>query len=158
LISGFKEQEMSFTRRQVFGLTIGAAAFVAAGSRVSFAATDQTEEAIKAFTGGSDPKEGTVSLDTPEIAENGNTVPVGVSVDSPMTADSFVESVLILADGNPNPAVATFHFTAMSGVAEAKTRIRLAKTQNVIAVAKMNDGSTFIDRKEVKVTIGGCGG
>lgn len=85
-------------------------------------------------------------------------MPVGVSVDSPMTADSFVESVLILADGNPNPAVATFHFTAMSGVAEAKTRIRLAKTQNVIAVAKMNDGSTFIDRKEVKVTIGGCGG
>lgn len=149
---------MKITRRQVFGLTAGTAAFLAFKPELSFAATDGTEDAIKAFTGGATPTEGTVSLDTPEIAENGNTVPVGVSVDSPMTADSYVASVLILADGNPNPAVATFHFSPMSGAAEAKTRIRLAKTQNVIAVAKMNDGSTFIDRKEVKVTIGGCGG
>ncbi|MCX2721124.1 thiosulfate oxidation carrier protein SoxY [Roseibium salinum] len=149
---------MTFTRRQVFGLSAGAAAFVAFAPGLSFAATDKTDAAIKEFTGGATPAEGTVSLDTPEIAENGNTVPVGVSVDSPMTADNYVESVLILADGNPNPLVATFHFTAMSGVAEAKTRIRLAKTQDVIAVAKMNDGSTYIDRKEVKVTIGGCGG
>jgi len=149
---------MNITRRQMFGLTAGAAAVLAFNPKLSVAATDETEAAIKAFTGGSAPTEGTISLDTPEIAENGNTVPVGVSVDSPMTEDSYVESVLILADGNPNPAVATFHFTAMSGAAEAKTRIRLAKTQDVIAVAKMNDGSTFIDRKEVKVTIGGCGG
>ncbi|MEM5582630.1 MULTISPECIES: thiosulfate oxidation carrier protein SoxY [unclassified Roseibium] len=149
---------MTFTRRQVFGLTAGAATVLAFNPTLSFAMTDKTDAAIKAFTGGAAPTEGTVSLDTPEIAENGNTVPVGVSVDSPMTADSYVESVLILADGNPSPAVATFHFTAMSGAAEAKTRIRLAKTQDVIAVARMNDGSTFIDRKEVKVTIGGCGG
>ncbi|MBN9672570.1 thiosulfate oxidation carrier protein SoxY [Roseibium aggregatum] len=149
---------MTITRRQLFGLTAGAATVLAFNPKMSFAAADETDAAIKAFTGGAEPAAGTVSLDTPEIAENGNTVPVGVSVDSPMTADSFVESVLILADGNPSPAVATFHFTAMSGVAEAKTRIRLAKTQNVIAVAKMNDGSTYIDRKEVKVTIGGCGG
>ncbi len=149
---------MIITRRQALGLTAGAAAFLTVAPRMSIAATAETDAAIQAFTGGATPTEGTVSLDTPEIAENGNTVPVGVSVDSPMTADNYVESVLILADGNPSPAVATFHFTAMSGAAEAKTRIRLAKTQNVIAVAKMNDGSTFIDRKEVKVTIGGCGG
>jgi len=149
---------MTITRRQLFGLTAGAVTVLAINPKMSFAAADETEAAIKAFTGGAEPAAGTVSLDTPEIAENGNTVPVGVSVDSPMTGDNYVESVLILADGNPSPAVATFHFTAMSGVAEAKTRIRLAKTQNVIAVAKMNDGSTFIDRKEVKVTIGGCGG
>jgi len=149
---------MTITRRQALGLTASAAALLALTPRLSFAAASATEDAITAFTGGATPTEGTVSLDTPEIAENGNTVPVGVSVDSPMTADSYVASVLILADGNPNPAVATFHFSPMSGTAEAKTRIRLAKTQNVIAVAKMNDGSTFIDRKEVKVTIGGCGG
>jgi len=149
---------MNITRRQIFGLTAGAAAVLALKPQLSFASTDETEAAIKAFTGGATPTEGTVSLDTPEIAENGNTVPVGVSVDSPMTDDNYVESVLILADGNPNPAVATFHFTAMSGAADAKTRISLAKTQNVIAVAKINDGSTYIDRKEVKVTIGGCGG
>ncbi|WP_428522900.1 thiosulfate oxidation carrier protein SoxY [Roseibium sp.] len=149
---------MTITRRQALGLTAGAAAFLTFAPRISFAATPDTDAAIKAFTGGATPTEGTVSLDTPEIAENGNTVPVGVTVDSPMTSDSYVESVLILADGNPNPAVATFHFSAMSGAAEAKTRIRLAKTQNVIAVAKMSDGSTFMDTKEVKVTIGGCGG
>ncbi|EFO29431.1 sulfur oxidation protein SoxY [Roseibium sp. TrichSKD4] len=149
---------MTLTRREALGLSAGAAAFLAIGTKVSFANADATEAAIMEFTGGATPAEGKISLDTPEIAENGNTVPVGVTVDSPMTADSYVASVLILADGNPNPAVATFHFSAISGDAEAKTRIRLAKTQNVVAVAKMNDGSTFIDRKEVKVTIGGCGG
>jgi len=149
---------MTFTRRQALGLTASAAAFLAFAPKMAFAATEQTDAAIKAFTGGAEPAKGKISLDTPEIAENGNTVPVGVYVDSPMTADNYVESVVILADGNPNPAVATFHFTAMSGAAEAKTRIRLAKTQNVIAVAKMSDGSTFMDTKEVKVTIGGCGG
>jgi sulfur-oxidizing protein SoxY len=65
---------------------------------------------------------------------------------------------MILADGNPNPAVATFHFTELSGKASATTRMRLAKTQDVIAVAKMKDGSVFSDTKQVKVTIGGCGG
>ncbi len=149
---------MTITRRQALGLTAGTAAFLALSPRLTFAATSDTEAAIKAFTGGATPTAGTVSLDTPEIAENGNTVPVGVSVDSPMTSDNYVASVLILADGNPNPAVATFHFSPLSGSAEAKTRIRLAKTQNVIAVAKMSDGSTFMDTKEVKVTIGGCGG
>ena len=62
------------------------------------------------------------------------------------------------AAGNPRPGVATFNFSPMSGEASATTRIRLAKTQDVIAVAKMNDGSVFMDKKQVKVTIGGCGG
>ena len=110
------------------------------------------------FTGGVAPGEGKITLTAPEIAENGNTVPVSVSVESAMEGDDLVESVILFADGNPNPAVATFHFTAMSGAALATTRMRLAKTQNVVAVAKMKDGSFFIDRKEVKVTIGGCGG
>lgn len=149
---------MTLTRRQALGLSAGAAAFLAFGTKAGLAASDATEAAIKAFTGGAMPGSGKVSLDTPEIAENGNTVPVGVSVESPMTADNYVVAVMILADGNPNPDVATFNFSAMSGSAEAKTRIRLAKTQNVIAVAKMSDGSTFMDTKEVKVTIGGCGG
>ena len=91
-------------------------------------------------------------------AENGNTVPVSVNVESAMEGDDLVESIIIFADGNPSPAVATFHFTEMSGEALATTRMRLAKTQNVIAVAKMKDGSVFMDKKQVKVTIGGCGG
>ena len=61
-------------------------------------------------------------------------------------------------EGNPRAGVATFKFSHMSGVAEASTRMRLAKTQKVVAIAKMNSGAVFMDSKDVKVTIGGCGG
>jgi sulfur-oxidizing protein SoxY len=94
----------------------------------------------------------------PEIAENGNTVPMAVSVESPMTADDHVEAVLVVASANPRPGVVTFQFSPHSGRAEASTRIRLVQTQEVIAVAKMSDGSHYMDRKQVRVTIGGCGG
>ena len=151
---------MELTRRHVLGLTVGAAAFAVAGARITpaLASVEDTEKSIMDFTGGTAPGEGRITLTAPEIAENGNTVPVSVSVESAMEGDDLVESVILFADGNPNPAVATFHFTEMSGAALATTRMRLAKTQNVVAVAKMKDGSFFIDRKEVKVTIGGCGG
>lgn len=110
------------------------------------------------ISGGKEPQSGKITLTAPEIAENGNTVPISVEVESAMEGDDMVDQVLILADGNPSADVATFAFTAMSGKAAATTRMRLAKTQNVIAVAKMADGSVYMDRKEVKVTIGGCGG
>ena len=102
--------------------------------------------------------QGKVKLDLPEIAENGNTVPMNVAVESPMTEQSHVTDLMIVADRNPRAGVVTFRFSPTSGVAEANTRIRLAETQNVIALAKMNDGSVFMDSKLVKVTIGGCGG
>lgn len=147
------------TRRQALAAAVGVVATTAIGPSIgpAFAANDSAE-LIKKFTGGKEPAQGRVKLDVPEIAENGNTVPMTVSVDSPMTPQSYVTSVLVLADGNPRAGVATFHFTPASGVAEANTRIRLASTQNVIAIAKMNDGSFFQASKQVKVTIGGCGG
>jgi len=151
-----------FNRREMLGLTAGAVAAVAfvpvTTTIVEAATADAVNEAIAKFTGGSTPGTGLISLRTPEIAENGNTVPVEVSVESPMTDESYVESVLILADGNPNPGVATFHFSPVSGEANASTRIRLAKTQDIIAVAKMNDGTAVMEKRTVKVTIGGCGG
>ena len=150
---------MTLTRRQA--LVAGAGAVVATAlpfGMPAFASEEDTQKHIMEFTGGKTPEAGKITLDAPEIAENGNTVPIGVMVDSPMTADSYVESVILLADGNPSPGVATFHFTPMSGTAAATTRMRLAKTQNVVAVAKMNDGSVFMDKKQIKVTIGGCGG
>lgn len=150
---------MKLSRRQFVALSTSAAfvGMAAPFSMEAHAAT-ATEEAIKAFTGGAEAKSGRVSLNTPEIAENGNTVPVSVSVESEMSDADHVTDVLILADGNPRPGVATFKFTTMSGEAEASTRIRLAKTQNIVAVAKMSDGSFYMDKKQVKVTIGGCGG
>ncbi len=148
---------MVIDRRQA--LAMGAAAAISAALPASARAdAKEADELIKKFTGGKTPAEGKVKLDLPEIAENGNTVPMTVSVESPMTEQSYVSEVLVLADGNPRPGVATLHFSPASGVAEANTRIRLAETQNVIAVAKMNDGSVYIGKKQVKVTIGGCGG
>jgi sulfur-oxidizing protein SoxY len=152
---------MKLTRRDTLKLGTGAAAFALATAYGSFAfavANEEIDKLIMDFTGGKKPEAGKVKLDAPEIAENGNTVPIGVSVESEMTADNYVEAVMILASGNPRPGVATFHFSPMSGEASASTRMRLAKTQEVIAVAKMSDGSAFMESKEVKVTIGGCGG
>jgi len=151
---------MQLTRRKVLGLTAGVAAFAITGARITpaLASAEEAEKMVMDFAGGAMPAEGKITLTAPEIAENGNTVPVSISVDSAMEGDDLVESVIIFADGNPSPAVATFHFTEMSGEALATTRMRLAKTQNVIAVAKMKDGSFYMDKKQVKVTIGGCGG
>ena len=149
---------MIVARRGILALSAGALVAAAGGVLPAFAAKNDSDELIKKFTGGKTATEGRVRLDLPEIAENGNTVPMTVSVESPMTEQSYVSDVLVVAEGNPRGGMVTFHFSPASGVAEANTRIRLAETQNVIAIAKMNDGSFFTASKQVKVTIGGCGG
>jgi sulfur-oxidizing protein SoxY len=152
-------EDMRFNRRQAMAIGFGGLAGASLGvSGPALADKKDTDEAIAKFTGGKTPVMGKVKLDLPEIAENGNTVPIAITVESPMTAASHVTEVLVLADGNPRPGVASFRFSPASGVAEASTRIRLAATQNIVAIAKMNDGSVFMDSKQVKVTIGGCGG
>lgn len=152
---------MHFSRRQAFALGAGALA-VAGGLTAhptpAHAAKNDADELIKKFTGGKEPTKSRVKLDLPQIAENGNTVPMTVSVESPMTEQSYVSEVMVVADANPNAGIVTFRFSPASGIAEANTRIRLAETQNVVALAKMNDGSVFMTSQEVKVTIGGCGG
>jgi sulfur-oxidizing protein SoxY len=147
-------------RRRILTIAIGAAAAAASSAAPgpAFAAKNDADDLIRKFTGGKTAAEGRVRLDLPEIAENGNAVPMTVSVESPMTEQSYVSDVLVVAEGNPRGGVATFHFSPASGVAEVNTRIRLAETENVIAVAKMNDGTVFKTSKQVKVTIGGCGG
>lgn len=150
---------MEVTRRQAIAVGAGAiSAFAFVGTLPAAVASEKVDAAIKEFVGDKTPGEGKISVRAPEIAENGNTVPIAFDVESDMTADNYVAAVMLLADGNPNPGVATFHFTPMSGTASASTRIRLAKTQNIVAIAKMSDGSVFMDKKTVKVTIGGCGG
>jgi sulfur-oxidizing protein SoxY len=151
------EMTSIFNRRQALALGAGMVGVAALGASEALAKND-ADEAVKRFTGGKTPAQGKVKLDLPEIAENGNTVPMTVSVESPMTEQSHVTEVMVVADENPRSGVVTFHFSPQSGVAEANTRIRLAKTQDVVAVAKMNDGSFYITSKQVKVTIGGCGG
>lgn len=140
---------MGLTRRNM--MLAGTSAFAVAtfcGIPVLASAVD---EHIADFTGGADAVAGVIDLDAPEIAENGNTVPITVSAPG-------ASSIMILAAGNPVPAVATFNFGPMSAARSGSTRIRLAKTQDVIAVAKMEDGSFQTTQATVKVTIGGCGG
>ena len=140
---------MEFTRRNI--LALGSGAFAAASFAGMPAFASKTDDAIAAFTGGAGVAEGGIELTAPEIAENGNTVPVSV------VAPGAV-SIILLATGNPTPAVATFNFGPMAGARSGATRIRLATTQDVVAVAKMEDGSFRKAGATVKVTIGGCGG
>lgn len=151
---------MNISRRKLLATSAGvaAAAFLGTHGR-AFAALEDVEKAIAEFGGGASVEEGgPLTLKTPEIAENGNSVPISFSVESPMTAEDHVESVMILATDNPSPDVATFHFTPASGVAQASTRMRLAKTQDVVALAKTSTGKLYRVGNNVKVTIGGCGG
>ena len=148
----------SLTRREALVLATSAIAISIVPVSSALADKAEADKAVAMFTGGKSAKTGRISLGLPEIAENGNTVPLTVSVESPMTKDDYVQSVMVLAEGNPNAGVVTFNFSPMSGRAEAATRMRLAKTQNITAVAKMSDGSFYSVRKTVKVTISGCGG
>ncbi len=118
----------------------------------------KTLDAIHKLSRGKAIKNQNITLELPQIAENGNTVPLSVEVESPMTDTDHVKAIHIFADGNPAPEVASFYFSPANGVAKVSVRMRLAKTQNVIAVAELIDGSIIQDTTEVKVTIGGCGG
>ncbi len=151
---------MNVTRRSALAIAAGGVVFTALGSatRQAFATPEDAAAMINEFSGGAELAAGGINLTTPEIAENGNTVPISVSVNSAMTEAEHAVSVMVLAEENPRVEVVKFNFSLASGVAEAKTRIRLAKTQNVIAVAKMSDGSFRMASNQVKVTIGGCGG
>jgi sulfur-oxidizing protein SoxY len=139
---------MELTRRNA--IVLGAGAFIAAGLP-KLAVASVNDEAIAAFTGGAEVGAGDIELTAPEIAENGNTVPIEVS------SGTAVE-ILVLALGNPTPNVATFKFGKLAASRSASTRIRLAGTQDVVAIAKLEDGSFVQASSTVKVTIGGCGG
>jgi sulfur-oxidizing protein SoxY len=147
------------SRRAALVIGAGGAALTLLGwDEKALASAQEAADQIAKFTGGKTPDKSKVLIELPEIAENGNTVPLAISVDAPMTADDYVSEVLVVAEGNPNPGVATFHFTPMSGKADASTRIRLAATQNIVVVAKTSKGAFYTGQKLVKVTIGGCGG
>lgn len=97
-----------------------------------------------------------VSVELPPIAETGNSVPIRVSVDSPMTADDHVRSIEIRVPGNPEPVAATYFFTPESGLAAVRTNIRLARTQRVTAVAEFSDGRRAMGSADIVVTLGAC--
>jgi sulfur-oxidizing protein SoxY len=146
-------------------LTRRGALLLGAGLTVSLVAIDESaatpaeaEAEIAKFTDGKAAESGKISVDLPEIAENGNTVPLAIKVESPMTADDYVSEIRVVGDANPNPGIVKFHLTPASGRAEVATRIRLGGTGNVTVLAKTSAGKFYVARQAVKVTVGGCGG
>ncbi|MEE2622201.1 MAG: thiosulfate oxidation carrier protein SoxY [Pseudomonadota bacterium] len=143
---------MKINRRKVVITGVGvAAASLLPINLLAQSDGQSAEEIIKEFTGGASIGSGDIMLTTPEIAENGNTVPISVE-------SKKATAIKILALGNPGPDVVTFKFGPLSATRSASTRIRLRKTQDVLAIAKLEDGSFIQDIQKVKVTIGGCGG
>jgi sulfur-oxidizing protein SoxY len=143
---------MKISRRKVVITGVGvAAASLLPINLLAQSDGQSAEEIIKEFTGGASIGSGDIMLTTPEIAENGNTVPISVE-------SKKATAIKILALGNPGPDVVTFKFGPLSATRSASTRIRLRKTQDVLAIAKLEDGSFIQDIQKVKVTIGGCGG
>jgi sulfur-oxidizing protein SoxY len=139
---------MKLSRRDALWAGLGGMAAATLSNPV-FAAT--VDELTKGFTGGAAAAADGITITAPEIAENGNTVPISVNAPGAV-------AIMLLAAGNPEPAVCTYTFGPAAGSQTAATRIRLAKTQDVIALAKMADGSVKQAVANVKVTIGGCGG
>jgi sulfur-oxidizing protein SoxY len=144
---------MKIDRRKVvvMGASLAATSLLPINVMAQSDSQKTAEEIIQEFTGGAEIGSGDLMLTTPEIAENGNTVPISVE-------GKKATAIKILALGNPGPDVVTFKFGPLSATHTASTRIRLRKTQEVMALAKLEDGSFIQDVKTVKVTIGGCGG
>jgi sulfur-oxidizing protein SoxY len=149
----------AFTRRRVLA-TAGAGAMIAIATRDASAQALRPGahvDLIRKITGGTPPRAGAIQLKLPDVADNGASVPLTVSVDSPMTAQNHVRTLHVIAEENPNPEIISVHFTPGLGRAEVSTRIRLAKSQTVHAIAAMSDGSFWSTRVQVLVTVGGCG-
>ncbi len=122
----------------------------------AFAKKEDADEAIKKITGGAAIKDGKVTLTIPPLVENGNLVVLKVSVNSPMTANDYVKTIHVIAEANPSPNIFTVYLTPRSGTANVTTRVRLADSQRVWAIAQMSNGSFWRGSAETLVTLSAC--
>ncbi len=118
--------------------------------------TDELAAAIQTYTGGAPVRVGKVKLSVAELVDNGNVVPLGVSVDSPMTAGDYVKTIAVFNQKNPQRDIARFTLGPRAGKAQVATRVRLATSQKLVAVAQMNDGSYWSHSVDVIVTLAAC--
>ncbi|MGJ4929440.1 SoxY-related AACIE arm protein [Bradyrhizobium sp. HKCCYLS2038] len=150
---------LSLSRRhllQLAGTAAAASALPLITVRPARATPAMLSAAIRNVVGDAKVSVGKVRLDIPPLVENGNTVPMTVSVDHPMTPDSYVRSIHVFNEKNPQPNVANFHLTPGAGRAQVATRIRLADTQKVVAIAKLSDGSFWSATVDIIVTLAAC--
>ena len=143
------------TRRQFLSLA-GSAAVAIVTLRPAEATPAALASAIRNVTGGAAVKTGKVKLDVPPLVENGNTVPMTVSVTSPMAPEDFVRSIHVFNEKNPQPNIGNFYLGPNSGRAQVSTRIRLADTQKIVAIAKLSDGTFWSASVDVVVTLAAC--
>ena len=142
---------MILSRREaLIGLTLGLSL------RPTFATPAMMEAAIAEFTKKRPVETGRVRLDLPPLVENGNAVPLTVSVASPMTADDFIQRIALFNEKNPQPHIAVFHLSPLSGRATISTRIRLGDSQFITAIAETNKGTLFQAKAELVVTLPAC--
>lgn len=134
------------------GLGVGAAILV----RPARATPEEMQAAIKAFTGGATPGKGGITFDVPALVDNGNVVPISVVVDSPMTPADHVVAIAIFNERNPQREVAKFKLGPRAGKAHVTTRIRLATTQTLVAVAQLSSGRFVAESANVIVTLAAC--
>jgi sulfur-oxidizing protein SoxY len=147
------------TRRRFLALTGGAAvlgAMPAVAVKPAEATPAMMAGAIRDVVGTAVVRTGKVKLEVPPLVENGNTVPMTVSVTSPMTAEDHVRSIHVFVEKNPQPNVGNFVLGPRAGRAQVSTRIRLADSQKIVAIAKMSDGSFWSATTDVVVTLAAC--
>ena len=153
---------MVTTRRRFLIGTAGVVLVTAAPeARAQFQAQGEAraaamQAAIKAVAGDAPIKPGRIKLELPPLVENGNAVPLSVTVESPMTDADHVKAIHIFTEKNPQPNVASYQLGPRAGTANIQTRMRLADTQSVVAIAEMSDGSFWRDEVEVVVTLAAC--
>jgi sulfur-oxidizing protein SoxY len=142
------------SRREILAAGAGLATVLLV--RPASATPESMDAAIRTLAGEAQIRTGKIKLDVPPLVENGNTVPITVTVESPMTAADHVKTIAIFNEKNPQSNVATFHLGPRCGRANVATRLRLATTQKLIAIAEMNDGSFWSDSADVIVTLAAC--
>jgi sulfur-oxidizing protein SoxY len=147
------------TRRRFLGLA-GGAAVVGVVPIVTLRPVAATPAmlaaAIRNVVGAAMVRTGKVKLDVPPLVENGNTVPMTVSVSSPMTSDDYVKSIHVFNEKNPQPNIGNFYLGPRAGRAQISTRIRLADSQKITAIARLSDGSFWSATVDVVVTLAAC--
>jgi sulfur-oxidizing protein SoxY len=160
MIEGEAMREPDKSTRRRFLVSAGSAAVLGAAPIATLRPAEATPAtlatAIRDVVGAAVVRTGKVKLDVPPLVENGNTVPLTVSVTSPMTETDHVKSIHVFNEKNPQPNVGNFYLDAHSGRAQVSTRIRLADSQKIVAIAKLSDGSFWSASVDVVVTLAAC--
>lgn len=153
-------RQIGSTRRRFLRLAGSTAAIgvlpLAVRVRPAEATPEMMAGAIRAVVGNAPVQTGKVKLEIPPLVENGNSVPMTVSVASPMTANDYVKSIYVFNEKNPQPNLGNFHLGPRAGRAQVSTRVRLADSQKITAIARLSDGSLWSTTTEVVVTLAAC--